>query len=1236
MKQFINIFFSTFLLVSYDAYSGANFDPKLKEQANKYLQNHSLQFVENMGQITDMNHKIMPFVLFEASVQGMKVLITEKGLTYVFQRSEEKFDRNLEGVNRGREKRGMFQMESAWINLYLPGAVIKKENVIRQEESSEHFNYFLAHCPKGIYGVKGYGKLIIKEIYSGIDWVLYSSGKSGMKYDFIVHPGASADQIKLVYESEKPLEIDADGNIQVETPLGILNENAPISYLQETQEQISSKFIKKIIDQNNVEITFSVPHFFPNSTLVIDPQLVWSTFFGSDGADIPYSMIVDVNGNVFIGGLTGPLSIPLPLLNAGTYFDSIGFSMGGEAFISKFSPTGALLWSTYFGGSDAEAIKALKADNAGNVFGCGETFSTDLPTLNSGSYFDGIFNGFRDPFLVKFDNAGNLLWSTYFGGNDAFDDYVEDIDLDSSGNLFFHGWTDAADFPLLNAGTYFDGTMSGATQTVVGKFDNNGNLIWSTFYGGSSMDIGCGVTTDINGNVLITGCTYSTNFPLFNSGGYYTGILSGVNDAYIAKFTNNGNPTWSTFYGGTTPTANVLEDVGISLVTDVNANLFVFGGTYCSNIATANAGTYYDGTYNGCPAPLGAVSSGDAFLLKFNSGDTLLWGTYLGGSDAEFLSDIPHANNIDIDDCGNLYISFGTMSSNFPLFNPGNCTYFNGTYSGQGAPFWGDQVIMKFSNSGQLEWSSFLGVNDFYVRSAASLDTYNGVLYLAANDGFSGAPPVISVVNLSGAYNDSSINGGDDIIIMKFVDKLNIIDSATVSSCLCTGTATVQSITCGTPPYSYLWSNGQTTQTATGLCAGTVSVIITDSGCHPIVDTFYIVVPAAPGGITLSQSQTNPTCITSGSATVTPNGGTAPYSYLWSDGQTTQTATGLPAGTYTVTITDSTGCSATTTVTLQAPAVPSLSVSSTQTSCTTASGTATAAVTGGTSPYTYLWSDGQSTQTATGLAAGTYTVTVTDANGCTQTQTVTIASPGAITLSVSVTLAGCTVANGTATANPAGGNLPYTYLWSNGQTTQTAIGLLTGIYTVTVTDANNCSQTATALITASSGPTANAGTDVSIEIGTSVTLNATGGGTYLWSTGETTSSINVSPDVTTEYCVTVTDGNGCSDSACVKVFVEFPCPTNVDLTVPNAFSPNHDGQNDEFCLQGWSTCIKDFTVFIYGRWGEKVFESQDPGFCWDGTYKGKPLDAAVFVYYIKAELINDYSVVKKGNISLVR
>jgi gliding motility-associated-like protein len=219
---------------------------------------------------------------------------------------------------------------------------------------------------------------------------------------------------------------------------------------------------------------------------------------------------------------------------------------------------------------------------------------------------------------------------------------------------------------------------------------------------------------------------------------------------------------------------------------------------------------------------------------------------------------------------------------------------------------------------------------------------------------------------------------------------------------------------------------------------------------------------------------------------------------------------------------------------------------------------------------------------------------------------------------------------------------PGTYTVTYSVTGSNAVGICTG------------SGTNTASITINVIPTITVSAEQTIWIGTSATVVATGGSSYAWSPPQgitscfnaSCDSISVSPDFTTIYCVVVTDANGCKDSTCSKVRIETPCPSNRDLVVPNAFTPNGDGNNDELCLNGWDDCVTAFQIYIYDRWGEKVFESDSPHFCWDGMYKGKALDPAVFVYFIKASYltagatINDakgiLDITKKGNISLVR
>jgi len=354
----------------------------------------------------------------------------------------------------------------------------------------------------------------------------------------------------------------------------------------------------------------------------------------------------------------------------------------------------------------------------------------------------------------------------------------------------------------------------------------------------------------------------------------------------------------------------------------------------------------------------------------------------------------------------------------------------------------------------------------------------------------------------------------------------------------------------GTGAFSYNWSNGAATATAAGLTIGTYTVTVTDaSNCASATKTATLTQPSTAVSVSVP-SDAQPTCYggNNGTATALGTGGTGTISYLWSDGSTTATATGLSAGvsttTYTVTVSDANLCTSTTMVTLAQPGAVTGTVTTTGVFCNGgSSGTATASGSGGTGAFGYDWSSGSTTALASGLSFGAYTVTITDANGCTGTTTASVSQPGALSSSVS---AASNVScfggnNGSATVTGVSGTSPYHYTWNTGGANATK-GLLTqGSYTATVTDANGCTtiqsvsitQPATS-VTASTGSIVN-DTDFGQSNG-SATATA-GGGTspynYSWSSGATTATARGLADQT--YTVTVTDANGCIKTATATI-----------------------------------------------------------------------------------------------------
>ncbi len=405
-------------------------------------------------------------------------------------------------------------------------------------------------------------------------------------------------------------------------------------------------------------------------------------------------------------------------------------------------------------------------------------------------------------------------------------------------------------------------------------------------------------------------------------------------------------------------------------------------------------------------------------------------------------------------------------------------------------------------------------------------------------------------------------NGCDDTATVVITQPVTIttVTSSSPATCsgICNGTATVTP-SGGTPGYTYSWNTVpvQTTQTATNLCSGTYDVTVTDaSGCSAVAS----VTVNNSTTILVNATSVDPTCngVCDGSITSNPSGGTAPYTFLWSPGnETTNTITNQCAGTYTVTVTDANGCQETATITLTAPAPIVVTQSTTPATCNgVCDGTASVSASGGTSGYTYLWTPGgQTTDNITGVCAGTYSVLVTDANGCTQTVSVTVSEPAAITLNAAATNISCNGnTDGSINLTVSGGTPGYTYLWSNGQTTQDISNLAAGTYTVTVTDANLCTATASATITEPSLITisTNATAATCGQCDATATITPSGGTapySYLWGTGETSATANnLCAGV---YPLFVTDANGCVASFAIPIS-NAGGPTSANVTTTDA------------------------------------------------------------------------------------
>ncbi|MBI2270490.1 MAG: SBBP repeat-containing protein [Bacteroidetes bacterium] len=1119
-SHFNSVMFIFFTLLAPSMFGFRTTDPKLKANAQQWMHEQPVRFIENKGQLADMNGKPVPFVLFKTHAPGMDMYITEQGLTYVFLKAEEKehdtlvpSTMTLDGENK--------RVKWSRIDMFLKNASVKKENIIKEGKSDDFSQYFLGHCPEGITDVHTYEKITIKEIYPGIDWVFYNAESKGFKYDFVVHPGSDPKQIKLIYRSEEKLDINEQGDIQIKTSYGTLTENAPISYSENTKKNITSYFSKTKVNPCNAggigrgfetEIAFELATLnFKHETIIIDPQLVWATFYG--GGSIWNGITAldcDQSGNVFATGYFYSASFPTANPGGGAYFQ--GTFVGSQnPIILKFSNTGVLIWATYYG-AGLEIGNSICVDPFGNIFVTGLASSALFPVFNpgGGAYFQvSTFN--RYAFILKFNNTGVRLWATVYGGTNHWNS-GNSICTDPAGNVFVTGWTLATNFPVLNpgGGAYFQAAKgANAEDSFILKFSNTGVRIWATHYGGDWNDIGNSICADPNGNVFVTGSTLNgggVSFPVLNPGGgaYFQPINGSQTDGFFLKFSNTGVLLWATHYGGAGGSG-----VGYTVRSDKNGNIFAMGtASNLNNTALLNpgGGAYYQ------PA------SGGIFIVKFNNAGVLLWATRYGGSTGERLNN--EYDHIVIDNCNNVYVSFLTISTDVTIQNSCYTGYNDNSYNGPTGTSYpgGDGVITKFTNSGVLLWSTYFGGSGNDHRDALALDK-NGNLFVGGEwtefNGSSVNNATYPVTNPGGgAYYDATFNGGgtdyEGAFMSKFIPPtLTLAPTATASGCGCTGTATVTAAGGCVGSYNYKWYNNSwakigNTQNISNLCAGNYRVIVSDTiNCS--IDTTFVTVPASGSSLTITSVQTN-VCSAScnGSATITPGGGTTPYTYLWSNGVSNQIATGLCAGAYSATITDAGSCTAVYNINIiQSPAM--LLSTSSQWSCASNTATANINVANGSSPYTYLWSNTQTTQMAGGLNTGTYTITVTDKYGCTTSQTLSVnAQP--LVIGISKTNIACNsggnVNNGTLTANVStGGAWPYTYSWSNGFTGQYQGAVGPGTYTVTITGSNGCTATSSATITSTS--TANAAFTQSpngtVCIGTTVNFtNAGTTGTYVW------------------------------------------------------------------------------------------------------------------------------------------
>ncbi len=476
------------------------------------------------------------------------------------------------------------------------------------------------------------------------------------------------------------------------------------------------------------------------------------------------------------------------------------------------------------------------------------------------------------------------------------------------------------------------------------------------------------------------------------------------------------------------------------------------------------------------------------------------------------------------------------------------------------------------------------------------------------------------------------------------VNSLPVAAIAPNAVSICSGVSTTLTASGGT---SYVWSNADITAsiTVSPITTTTYNVTVTDvNTCTASASAIVSIIQP----IILSTVITDVSCYggIDGAVNLNVTGAQAPINYLWSNTELTQNITNVSAGSYMVTVTDNVGCVDTITATVSQPQQLNIAETHIDVTCYGyTDGSASVTSSGGTPPYNYLWSNGNSSAFVSNLSAGNYSVTVDDQSACTVILNVLINQPTEISLSALITNPTCASnpADGSIILSVTGGTNPYTFLWSNGNNTNTIINVLPGNYFVTVSDANNCLADSSFNVIYQYDFTVDATPSVTINLGDNTTIGFTVSGNIgnyqiIWDPYLSLSCVDcaapiASPVITTTYQIEVTNDVGCFaiDTVTVSVIPDY------SLFIPNAFTPNNDGNNDFFEVFGNKKALYFVSILVFDRWGEKVFESNDINFKWDGVYKGEKLPPCVLVYQLKVSFVDGHSEkIFKGSVTLIR
>lgn len=564
-------------------------------------------------------------------------------------------------------------------------------------------HYFIGnHAKKWFKNVANYGKVIYKDLYPGVDAIFYGNQQQ-LEYDITVSPGYNPQEVRLHIEGAKKLFIDSSENLHLvindDQEVQMLK---PFVYQMEGDKKIQIE-ARLVVSKDN-EISFDIGDYDTSKTLVIDPVISYSTYLGGNGEDYAEGIAVDLEGNTYVSGLTTSADFPTttgsfqPTVEPGihafiskmnatgsdlvysTYLGgsnvdfstSIAIDLKGNAyvagltssndfpvtqgayqtslvgrqnaFITMINSTGSdLLYSTYLGGSSVDQATGIAVDIEGSAYVVGMTSSDDFPITKCAFQFRKSPKALGNAFVTKMSPDGSSLeYSTYLGGSNY--DVGNAIAVDNNGNAYITGFTESPDFPTTSEAFQKTLACGASSNAFISKLDPDGfGLIYSTYLGGSSSDMGSDIAIDLSGNAYVTGSTDSLDFPI--TAGSFQTTLTGLQNAFITKLNPMGTaPVYSTYVGGT------AYDYGSGIAVDSAGNASIVGVTISTDFPTT-ADAYQ-------PALIGYQN---ALLTQINSeGSSLIYSTYLGAN-------FDMGTCIALDIGGNAYIAGFTSSEDFPI-----------------------------------------------------------------------------------------------------------------------------------------------------------------------------------------------------------------------------------------------------------------------------------------------------------------------------------------------------------------------------------------------------------------------------------------------------------------------------------------------------------------------------------------------------------------------------------------